>query len=338
MNIPPTTQNQPSQISSAVKNTTEYIGDAVESVSKNYTDVRSNVSNSLADFSNKASTNAEASKEFLTSNTIVAKVAFVLLVLFLFLFFLYLGINIIQMFINPSNNPYLVKGLISGSDHLTVPQDPTQQTSITLLRSNNQKTGLEFTWSTWIYISDTNNDSNKCQNIFNKGDPIYDPKTGLASSNGPGLYIVTGASNNDGSIVSNAGLRVVIDLVGGTDPANDGKPYSQVDITNIPIKKWVNVIIRMENTMMDTYINGVISNRTILPFIPKQNFFDVQVCNNGGFNGQLSNLRYYNRALNVIQINNIVFWGPNLNASKSISTTRGGFNYLSSTWYTGMFS
>jgi len=336
MNIPPTTQNQPSQISSAVKNTTEYIGDAVESVSKNYTDVRSNVSNSLADFSNKASTNADASKEFLTSNTIVAKVAFVLLVLFLFLLFLYLGINIIQMFINPSNNPYLVKGLISGSDRLTVFQDPTQQTSITLQRSNNQKTGLEFTWSTWIYISDINSDSKKCQNVFNKGDPKYDTSTGLASSNGPGLYIITGALNSDGSIVTNAGLRVVMDLT-GKDPVTN-KKYSQVDISNIPIKKWVNVIIRMENTMMDTYINGVISNRTILPFIPKQNFFDVQVCNNGGFNGQLSNLRYYNRALNVIQINNIVFWGPNLNASKSISTTKGGFNYLSSTWYTGMFS
>jgi len=258
------------------------------------------------------------------------------LVLLLFLLFLYLGINIIQMFINPSNNPYLVKGLISGNDLLRIPQDPTQQTSITLQRSNNQKTGLEFTWSTWIYISDINSDSKKCQNVFNKGDPKYDTSTGLASSNGPGLYILPGALNSNNSNMNIAGLRVVIDLT-GKDPATSNT-YTQVDISNIPIKKWVNVIIRMENTMMDTYINGVISNRTILPFIPKQNFFDVQVCNNGGFNGNLSNLRYYNRALNVIQINNIVFWGPNLNASKSISTTRGGFNYLSSTWYTGMFA
>jgi len=331
MNIPPTTQNQPSQISNAVKNTTEYVGDAVESVGKNYSDLRTNVSNTLSDFSDKANTNADASKEFLTSNTIVAKVAFVLLVLFLFLFFLYLGINIIQMFVNPSNNPYLVKGMISGNDPVTIPQDPTQKKSITILRSNNQSTGLEFTWSTWIYISDLKSNSNLYQNIFNKGNPQYDSTTGIAISNGPGLYIknITDSKNANMNI---AGLAVIMDIT-GQDPTNS-KTYTEIDISDIPIKKWINVIIRMENTMMDIYINGVISNRTILPFIPKQNFFDVQVCNNGGFNGNLSNLRYYNRALNVIQINNIVFWGPNLNASNSISTTRGGFNYLSSTWYT----
>jgi hypothetical protein len=89
--------------------------------------------------------------------------------------------------------------------------------------------------------------------------------------------------------------------------------------------------------MMDIYINGVISNRYILPSVPKQNYYDIQICQNGGFSGLLSNLRYYDKALNVIQINNIVFWGPNLNASTTVSTTRGGFEYLSSTWYTGMF-
>lgn len=325
-NIPPITQNQSSQISSAVKNTTEYIGDTVESVGKNYADIRTNVSSSLSDFSDKTAAGADASKEFLTSNTIVAKVAFVLLILLLFLFFLYLGINIMQFLINPSNNPYLVKGMVSGNAGITILQDPTQKKSITLLRSNNQKTGLEFTWSVWIYISDLNNSPTMLQNVFNKGNLGYE-NNGIASTNGPGLYILPGASN----ISSNtAGLRVVMDV-------NSNERYSQVDISNVPIKKWINVITRMKNTMMDIYINGVISNRYILPSVPKQNYYDIQICQNGGFSGLLSNLRYYDKALNVIQINNIVFWGPNLNASTTVSTTRGGFEYLSSTWYTGMF-
>jgi len=325
-NIPPITQNQPSQISSAVKNTTEYIGDTVESVGKNYADIRTNVSSSLSDFSDKTAAGADASKEFLTSNTIVAKVAFVLLILLLFLFFLYLGINIMQFLINPSNNPYLVKGMVSGNAGITILQDPTQKKSITLLRSNNQKTGLEFTWSVWIYISDLNDSSTKLQNVFNKGNLEYNDD-GIANTNGPGLYILPGASNSSSNT---AGLRIIMDV-------NSNDKNSKIDINDIPIKKWINVIIRMENTMMDIYINGVISNRYILPSVPKQNYYDIQICQHGGFSGFLSNLRYYDKALNVIQINNIVFWGPNLNASTTVSTTKGGFEYLSSTWYTKMF-
>lgn len=331
-NIPPTGQNQPSQISNAVKNTTEYLGDTVESIGKNYTDIRTNVSNKLSDFSNKTETGIDASKEFLTSNTIIAKVAFVLLILILFLFLLYLGINIIQFIINPSNNPYLIKGMISANTGETILQDPTHTKAITLLRSNNQKTGLEFTWSTWIFINDLNNSSTLHQNVFNKGNPQYDSKTGISNTNGPGLYISPGLLNPTVNNVNIATLHIVIDL-NGVD-VTTSKPYTAVDISNVPIKKWVNVIIRMENTMMDIYINGVITNRTVLPFVPKQNYYDIQVCQNGGFSGNLSNLRYYNKALNVIQINNIIFWGPNLNASKNKSTTQGGYDYLSTSWYT----
>jgi hypothetical protein len=335
------TPNQPSQISNqisnTVKNTTEYVGDKMESLGKAYTDIRTNVSNNLVDFSNKTSNTVDVSKEFLISNTIVAKVAFVLLILLLFLFFLYLGINMIQFIVNPSHNPYLVKGMISGNSGITINQDPTQQNSVTVLRSNNKKTGLEFTWSVWLYISDLNSSTKICQNVFNKGNPQYDSNTGLGINNGPGLYILPGAINNNENLNLNiGGLRVIMDLT-GTDPATNN-PYTKTDINNIPLKKWVNIIIRMENTMMDIYVNGVISNRTILPFVPKQNYYDVQICKNNGFSGNLSNLRYYDSALNIIQINNIVFWGPNLSANNNISTTKGGFEYLSSSWYTGIFS
>lgn len=329
-NNPPIAENQPSQISNSVKNTTEYIGNAVGSIGKNYTDIRTNVSNSLSEFSDKTASNVDASKEFLTSNTIIAKAAFVLLILILFLFFLYLGISAMQFIINPSNNPYLVKGLVSGNAGITIPQDPTQEKAVTLLRSNNKKTGLEFTWSTWIYIKDLNSSSTNHQNIFNKGIKKYE-KLGMSVSNGPGMYI-SPQSTTVANTPNTAGLTIIMDLT-GTD-ATTSYEYTKVDIADIPIQKWINVIIRMKNTMMDIYINGVISNRKILPLIPKQNYYDIQVCQNGGFSGSLSNLRYYDRALNVIQINNIVFWGPNLSSSNSISTTNGGFDYLASSWYT----
>ena len=218
--------------------------------------------------------------------------------------------------------------MISGSDSQVINQDPLQKSSITLLRSNNQKYGLEFTWSVWIYITDLNTSTTKYQHIFNKGENNYDQTTGIATlNNGPGLYISPGNSN------SKNGLRVIMNTTG---PVSGATPSDAViDIPNVPLKKWVNIVIRMENTMLDVYVNGIIAERKVLDYVPKQNFGNVMVCQNMGFSGNLSNLRYFNRALNVIEINNIVLWGPNTSASKSTNTTKGGFKYLASSWYTG---
>jgi hypothetical protein len=49
----------------------------------------------------------------------------------------------------------------------------------------------------------------------------------------------------------------------------------------------------------------------------------------------LSNLRYYNHALNVFQISSISWWGPNTNASSigNALQANNGYTYLSSAWY-----
>ena len=332
MNFQPGNQNnQPVQLPNFVKNATESLGNAVSDVGKSYNEAKSTVNSSMTGFSQQASAGVGASQQFLTSNTIIAKFAFIILIILLFLFALGLGINVIQYFVNPSNNPYLIKGMISGSDAQVIAQDPTQKNAISLQRSNNQKTGLEFTWSVWLYITDLENGPTivtngvssaalptKYQHVFSKGDSTWGAD-GIASiNNAPGLYIKPGKNV----------LHIVMNTSGGPDAI--------VDIDNVPIKRWVHVAIRMENTMMDVYINGTIRERKVLQYVPKQNYNNVMVCQNGGFNGNLSNLRYYNKALSVIQIANIVYWGPNTKASKSTSTTKGGFDYLSSTWYTGM--
>jgi hypothetical protein len=343
-NLPPPVQNQPGQLPQFVTNATEYIGDTVESIGKGYQDVKTNVTDGLTAFSEKTTAGIGASQQFLNSNSIVAKFAFVILVILIFLFLLGLGINMVQYFLNPGKNPYLVKGMIQGSAGLTIYQDPTQKKAVTLQRSNNQKTGIEFTWSVWIYITDFNTSSTEFQHIFNKGDNTYSQEykplskstikyTGIAAiNNAPGLYISPGLSTND--VCPPGSLFIVMNTTGSDTTASSSDTI--LTVPNIPLNKWVNVIIRMENLMLDIYINGVITERMVLQNVPKQNYFDVQVCKNRGFNGNLSNLRYYDKALSVIQINNIVYWGPNTSASKVNSSTKGGYDYLSSTWYTGM--
>lgn len=319
-------QNKISNLPNSVKNVTEYIGDTTQSVANNYTSAKSNVSSTLSSFNDKASAGLAATPQFLNSNTIIAKFAFVILVIIVFLFLLGLGVNATQYLFSSGKNPYIIKGMISGNDSQVILQDPLQKKAVTLQRSNNEKTGMEFTWSVWLYLAEIN-DSNVNQHIFNKGDNTYNITTGVAINDSPGLYIKGTQGENERTATIIIFMDTVIDK-------------ESISIPNLPIKKWVNVIIRLENLMMDIYINGIISERKVFPNVPKQNYYDIRICQSNaagsGFNGNLSNLRYYNKSLNVIQINNIVYWGPNTSASNNVANTKGGFDYLSSTWYTGL--
>ena len=58
----------------------------------------------------------------------------------------------------------------------------------------------------------------------------------------------------------------------------------------------------MKNTVMEIYVNGVVSGRLQFREMPMQNYYDVNVCKNGGINGKISNLRYYNKALTIFEI------------------------------------
>jgi hypothetical protein len=278
------------------------------------------IKNTLNDTFNNFSAQPEASSQYSFSNTIVAKFAFLILVIILFMFLINLGIMLIVYFTSPSNNPYVIKGMMDGTYGVIIPQDPKNNDSVKILRSNNQSTGIEFTWSVWLYINDLNTDYKKYQHIFNKGDNAYND-FGIANiNNAPGLYL--GPANNV--------LHIIMNTVNGKDTNNI------IDIKNVPIRKWFNVVIRLENTMLDVYINGTISSRLILEHVPKQNYNDIYVCQNGGFSGKLADLRYYSYSLNVFDINRIVNAGPNTSTNsltddqKSLSN---GFSYLSTKWF-----
>ena len=105
-----------------------------------------------------------------------------------------------------------------------------------------------------------------------------------------------------------------------------------IDISNIPINKWFNLIVRCQNKYLDAYINGIVVHRSNLLNVPLQNYNSVEVCGNGGFVGKLADLTYYNRALNIIDINGIVHWGPDTKNANPTLGNYGGY-YLSNMWY-----
>lgn len=320
------TKLDPQQISSSVQN-------SVQNVSANVTstlaDTKESLTNTINDFSSQ--TAVKSGEDYLNSNSIIAKFVFIIFILVVFLVLLNLGVVLITYFLQ-NTNPYVINGSMNGNANQTILQNPNNPDSVLIYRSNNQSKGMEATWSVWLLINDINDPpvagQTTYRHIFNKGNAEFIPPTtttqtskiGVASvNNAPGVYLTDNAQNT---------LRIYMDTI------NDNDVY--VDVTNIPLKKWFHMAIRIQNNIMDIYINGTISARHVFKEVPKQNYDDINIGCNGGFNGNISNLIYYSRALGIFDINNIILSGPNTNASgASASSTSSNYSsYLSNMWYT----
>jgi hypothetical protein len=307
-------------VKNAVQNTTKAVSNRLESV-------KNGIRNTLDEFSQKGVMNA--SNEFLESNSLFAKFAFLILVLILFLFLFKIGVGFISYFQNPSSDPYLVKGTVDGNSTITISQNPAVAGSIPIVRSINGNSGVEFTWSIWLLLqyNQGNYANSKVDTIFVKGANNFNAD-GKNSVNGPGLYAVKQPNG-------------FIDLMFIMDDINGNQFQNIITVNTLPLNKWVHLALRLENTILDVYTNGIISQRLQMRNAPKQNFYDVLVSPNGGFQGKLSNLQYFSRALNVFEINNIVMFGPNLtnsSLSSAAGNAKGNYSYLSNIWYNNWYN
>jgi len=259
------------------------------------------------------------SSDFLNSNTLVAKFAFLLLIIFLFIIFLRVGISLLIWKLSPASSPKLINGMINAKNMIIFPQDQTYKNAVQIKRSINATHGIEFTWSVWIFIDNLQYLSGRYRHIFHKGNEQFN-NTGLNfPNNAPGLYI----SPNTNALVV---------MMNTFNDFNE-----EIIIPNIPLNKWVNVIIKCQNNNLDIYINGTISQSIKLNGVPKQNYGDVFVAMNGGFDGFISNLGYYNYALGTTAISSLVNSGPNLKltgtSTSNPSTINKSSKYLSLQWY-----
>ena len=254
--------------------------------------------------------------EFLNSNSVIAKIAFLLVVVFAFSIILKLGSQLVAYIYSPSMSPHLVKGMKQAKEMLRIPQDPNIKGSVPVMRSRNQGEGIEFTWSVWIFVeslSDYKPDQYK--NIFYKGSaPSFgsDDKGLNFPNNAPGLYIKP--NTNALSVIMNTYTQIM----------------EEVTVPDLPLNKWVNVMIRVEGDILDVYINGIIAVRHKLTSVPKQNYGDVWVNASGGYDGMLSSLRYFNYGLSSMEIYSLVKQGPDLTMDNSLDAEPP---YLSMRWY-----
>ena len=276
--------------------------------------VGSNTKNKINSLASSAN---EYVPPFLKTDSLVGKFVFLIFVLILFIYALKIITKLIAYLFRPSTSPYIVKGMRRGNKGMQISQDPAKKDSITILRSNDENAGMEFTWSVWLFIDklpEITNGQSVENHIFSKGAQTASGAT-YTRLNGPGLYIT-----------SSGELKIKMEIFSAT-------PSEEIIIENIPTKKWKFIVIRLKGKTLDVYINGKIARRHILQYPAKQNYGDIFVTQENGFTGALSNLRYFDHALDVQTINDMSDEGPNLTVYSDDELKNTSPPYFSVKWY-----
>lgn len=287
-------------------------------------------------------------RDFMESNSLVAKFAFILMVFIVFSVAVKLSIIALSYLMLPSMSPFVLDGTANTEDMaMNISQDPSKEGSVFISRSMNEDGGLEYTWSAWFYINQVPLVKDKYSRIFSKGgegtkgsDGIYYP------NNAPGMYIKftdtineTNPDRTDKGV--NVSLLALVDVNGKNDNDADKKKnlHEQLIATDIPMKKWVNAVIRVTNNVIDLYINGRLAQRRKTAGIPLQNYGKVNIGENKAsnrFSGYISTIQYFNYSIGSNKIKSIVDEGPNMkmvSTSGGTDSTKNVGSYLSNNWY-----
>lgn len=215
-------------------------------------------------------------KSYFSSNSLITLFLIVVIIIVITYLFIRLGYSIMNY---QNDAPYIVEETILGTTAMSYPGSK-------LLRSYDQKQGLEFSYTFWIYIDENTFNSNKWHHVFHKGNSNAFPLQA------PGVWIYP----NENKLAINMNT------------------YNQVkvscDIGNIPLNKWICIAMVVVGDHMDVYVNAKLKKRCNLGGIPKQNFGDLYVNKWGGFNGFLSRFRYYAYAVPFFMIERIFNMGP----------------------------
>jgi hypothetical protein len=239
----------------------------------------------------------------------------------------------------------------SGSKMFTAIQNPTNPNAKTIYVSENQRTGIEFSYSLFLKLSsETFSESNRVlYHILHKG---YNRPFPLL---GPGIFC-RGDKNT---------LRIYMNSFSNWN--------NYVEIDNIPVDKWFHLVVTCkggtkgvpESSVLYIYINGNLKQKLKLNnnTPPYQNYGNVYafssrnlvlnktqtnslytdpeissdsnltgVTFSGSAKGMISRVYYYRYALSYTEINSLMNLGPSPNMVDTPDNTITP--YLTQTWWT----
>jgi len=201
---------------------------------------------------------------------------------------------------------WILDGTKSAKKGKVISQDPSKIDSITLGRSDNEVGGLEFSYSFWLYVDDWAYKYGEWKHVMHKGNDSSWP------NRAPGIWLHP---------KENA-MRVYMNTF--------KKIGEYVDVENIPLNKWVYVVVAVRQKDLDIYINGNLAKRKNLDSLPKQNYGDLYLNSFRGFSGYLSNIMYYDYYLSFSEMDSNLSKGP---STKPVEDTMETPPYFSPNWW-----
>jgi hypothetical protein len=162
-----------------------------------------------------------------------------------------------------------------------------------------------FAYSVWFYVNDWNYRYGEPKVIFGR----MGGKSGNEGGSVPGVggldpcpAVVLGAIENNISV--SLGCYPGIDQEPTTPGGNT--VVHTCNVANVPIQKWVNLVISVYGRTMDLYIDGKLVRTCLLPGVANiNNDANIFVTPKGGFDGWTSKLQYYPNSLNPQEVWNI---------------------------------
>ena len=191
----------------------------------------------------------------------------------------------------------IYKSLTGYNIIIEYPRDAKDTMSVPNIKTPfySKEKGVSFTQSLWVYINDWNYRYGEDKIIFEKG----------------GFLLKLARNNN------NLHLTIPTAKYGsGAGPAGHNQ---QIVFENIPIQKWMNIGIILDNTYVDLWINGKLYHSKHLGYIPKLSNSQMSYTPTGGFSGYLSRVYHFDHKLTELHMKRLFLQGPiNINPIKRL--------------------
>jgi len=188
-------------------------------------------------------------------------------------------------------DPYTLQGIQSGETASVI-------SASSLATNGSNVPSSNFAYSIWFYVNDWNYRYGEPKVVF--GRMGAQSTTGSGSIDGvsgldPCPAVVLGAVENniDVSLGCYPGINQEPTTSGGTTVVHT------CSVANVPMQKWVNLVVSVYGRSMDLYIDGKLVRTCLLPGVASiNNNSNVYVTPAGGFNGWTSKFQYFPNSIN----------------------------------------
>ena len=192
-------------------------------------------------------------------------------------------------------DPYTLQNIQDGKTSSTI-------NASSLATNGSDVPSSNFAYSVWFYINNWNYRYGEEKVIFGR----------MGAMSGKGKGSVKGISGLDpcpavvlGAVENNISISLGCYPGANQQPTTPGgnTVVHTCSVANVPIQKWVNLVVSVYGRSMDVYIDGKLVRTCLLPGVASvNNNSNIYVTPKGGFEGWTSKLQYYPNSLNPQEV------------------------------------